>query len=118
MFRIPAAVLSRSFLGALLAMVAASSLAAEPAPLVLGKVEPLLAQELAKSVQLDARQLQPRPLTDASLLPADRVAVPLAQVQPLAILPADSDISQPEHLQGRTVCLAEAGGYAGLLQAR
>lgn len=118
MFRLSAAVLSRSILGALLSMAAASSFAAGPVSLSQGKVEPLLAQDLAQRVRLDARQLQPRPLTDASLLPADRVAVSVAEVQPLAILPNGSDISQPEHLQGRSVCLAQAGGYAGLLQAR
>jgi polar amino acid transport system substrate-binding protein len=105
----------RALLATAMAMAAASTLAAEPTS---GKLENLLAQELAQRTGLDSRQLQPRALTDATLLPASRVAIPVGEVQPLAILPTGSTISQPEHLQGRSVCVAQTGGYAGLLQAR
>lgn len=105
----------RALLAASLAMAALTSQAAEPAA---GKLENLLAQDLAQRTGLDSRQLQPRALTDATLLPASRVAVTVGEVQPLAILPAGSTISQPEHLHGRPVCVAQGGGYAGLLQAR
>lgn len=113
MSRLCAHFLTRFSLGVLAAMASASALAAEP-----GKLEPLLAQALAERTHLDSRQLQPHPLTDASLLPASRVAVPVAQEQPLAITAPGAKLSQAEHLRGRTVCLAEAGGYSGLLQAR
>jgi hypothetical protein len=117
MFQLSAQVLTRTGVGVLAAMAAAASFAAEPAG-TQDKLEPLLAQALSERTHIDSRQLQPRPLTDASLLPASRVAVLVAQVQPLAIAAPGAHLSEAKQLQGRPVCVAEAGGYAGLLQAR
>ena len=113
MFRFSFPSLPRAAFSLILALCATGATAGSAA-----SVEALLADDAAQRLHANPGQLQPKPITDLSLVPASRAVIPVGTVQPLAILHPQAGIREHADLRGKTVCLVEQGGYGGLMNAR
>jgi len=98
-------------------------------------IDSVLAEELAKRVQLTPAAVRAAPAQAARMLRDGRADLLLASVDagtlrgtmlvptgyvagPMAIMRSDTDIKRWEQLKGRTVCLSEGGRYVGTIAAR
>lgn len=117
--------LNRLSLTGLLLSVCSGAFAAGPA-----SIDSDLTEDLAKRLQVRSSQtpaasqaawsrVQFKAVADLGALPGSRTVVPLQyEIAPMAILRTDTLIAKPEQLNGKLVCLAQGGNYAGFAVAR